>query len=237
MRIRIRVLLERYILWITGSYVLMLAVVSLWPRATFRIAPVPKEKSSGLLPKEGSNFKIVDASVVYRLEKGKRRPYKSAEAFLTRPENPPFGTPYEAGGILLCDSVVLLFYPLGAKMPPLTANKMVPFDKRPYQPLNKGKSLLKKDKLGHLLVYMGLALVLWLVFIHSFNWSTCVIFSVVLLSGTVFGLVLELGQQFFSAGRDAEGADLLMNVLGLLLGAGLSSRFFDKNKKLSNKKS
>jgi VanZ family protein len=189
-----------------------------------------------LFPKEGSNFKIVDAPVVYRLENGKRRPYKSAEAFLTRPENPPFGTPYEAGGILLCDSVVLLLYPLGTKMPRPNADKLVSFNKRPYQPLNQGKSLLKQDKIGHLLVYMGLAVVLWLLFTHLFSWSSWMIFGVVLLVGTVFGLLLELGQQFFSAGRDAEGADVLMNVLGLLLGLGLGHRFFNKNKEIGNKK-
>ncbi|MFK7798257.1 MAG: VanZ family protein [Aureispira sp.] len=236
MMTRFRAFFEQYIRWIASSYVLILTVVSLWPRATFPAIPIPKEKSSGWLPKEGINFKIVDAPVVYRLENGKRRPYKSAEAFLTRPENKPFGTSYEEGGILLCDSVVLLLYPLGTKMPRPTVDKMVPFNKRPYQPLNRGKSLLKQDKIGHLLVYMGLALVLWLVLITSFSWSKWRIFGVVLLSGTFFGLMLELGQQFYSAGRDAEGADLVMNILGLLLGSGLSSRFLNKNKDTGNKK-
>lgn len=233
---RFRAFFERYIPWIAGSYLLILAVVSLWPRATFPSIPTPQEKSSGGLPKEGINFKIVDAPVVYRLENGKRRPYKSAEAFLTRPENKPFGTPYEEGGILLCDSVVLLLYPLGIKMPRPTLDKVVSLNKRPYQPLNKGKSLLKQDKVGHLLVYMGLAVLLWLVLRTSFNWSNRRMFGVVLLSGTVVGLGLELGQQFYSAGRDAEGADLVMNTLGLLLGLGLSSRFLNKNKETSNKK-
>jgi VanZ family protein len=35
---------------------------------------------------------------------------------------------------------------------------------------------------------------------------------------------LELGQQWFSTGRDAEWADMAMNVLGLLLGTWLARR-------------
>lgn len=207
-----------------GGYLLGLALVSLWPRHALPGPPPPKEKSSGLFPKEGENFKIVDAPVVYRLEQGKRRPYKSAAAFLARPENPPFGTPYEQGGILLCDSVVLLFYPLGVKMPKPEEGKLVPFKKRPYQPLNEGSSLIRKDKLGHLLVYMGLAILLWLTLSQIFAWPAVVIFWMVLLLGSLFGLGLELGQEFYSAGRDAEWEDMVMNMLGLGIGAGLCWR-------------
>ncbi len=217
--------LRRYAPWCCGLYVLGLIVVSLWPRYQVPPTPAQKEKSSGLFPKEGDNFKVVDDWVVYRLEKGHRRPYKSAEAFLSRPENPPFGTSYTQGGILLCDSVVLLFYPLGVKMPHPTAGVFVPLDKRAPQVLQEGTPLLRRDKVGHLLVYGGLATLLWWVLVGRFTWSRQGLLWRVILLGSLLGFGLELGQQFFSAGRDAEWEDMLMNVLGLWLGAWLCNRF------------
>lgn len=217
----------QYAPWLCGGYLLGLMVVSLWPRYALPGPPPPKEKSSGLFPKEGDNFKIVDAPVVFRLEQGKRRPYKSAAAFLARPENPSFGTSYAQGGILLCDSVVLLFYPLGVKMPQPGEGKVVPFNKRRYQPLKEGTSLIRKDKVGHLVVYMGLGVLLGLTLMQVFSWSPVVVFWMVLLLGSLFGFALELGQEFYSLGRDAEWEDMLMNVLGLLVGAGLCWRIFE----------
>ncbi|MGH1336601.1 MAG: VanZ family protein [Aureispira sp.] len=225
--IRLLSLIVHHAPWFCGVYLLGLAIVSLWPRSIGPRTPSAKEKSSRLLPQDGDNFKVVDATVVYRLEGGRRRPYKSAAAFLGRPENPPFGTTYEDGGILLCDSVALLFYPLGVKMPRPGEGRVVPFNKRPYKPLNKGRSLLRKDKVGHLVVYMGLAILLWLVFIQSFSISPVVVFGSVLFLGSLFGFFLELGQQYYSEGRDAEWEDMLMNVFGLLIGSLLSGRIFN----------
>lgn len=222
--IRLLTFLLHHVQWFCGIYVLGLALVSLWPRYAAPPTPSQQEKSSGLFPQEGDNFKIVDASVVYRLDRGHRRPYKSAAAFLSRSENPPFGTPYVEGGILLCDSIVLLFYPLGVKMPRPNEGKIVPFHKRPLQRVNAGRSLLRKDKVGHLLVYMGLAILLWLAFFARSNRSTRQLFWMVLLVGSGLGFLLEMGQQFFSEGRDAEWEDMLMNVLGLVLGAVLCAR-------------
>lgn len=223
---RILSLLLHHAPWSCGLYLLGVAIVSLWPRSTVLVAPSVKEKSQQLLPREGENFKVVDAPVVYRLEAGHRRPYRSAAAFLGRPENPPFGTAYKEGGILLCDSVALLFYPLGVKMPRPDEGRVVPFNKRPYKPLNEGRPLLRKDKLGHLLVYMGLAVLLWLALTQVFSLSPIAVFSSVLFFGSLFGFFLELGQAYYSAGRDAEWEDMLMNVLGLLLGSGMSWRLF-----------
>lgn len=212
---RVLTLLVHYAPWLCILYLLFLILVSLLPRYS---APIVKENSSGLLPLEGQNFKVVDAPVVYRLERGHRRPYKSAAAFLLRLENPPFGTPYEEGGILLCDSVVLLFYPLGVKMPDLGKEEVQSSDNYSYQKVNLSCSLLGKDKIGHLLIYIGLAILLWLTFAKLFSLSQNKMLILVVLLGCGIGFLLELGQQFCSKGRDAEWEDMLMNSIGISIG-------------------
>lgn len=204
-----------------GLYVAIVIVLSLYPRVDPPPVPEPGEASSGLLPQEGENFKVIDDVVVYHLERGQRRSYKTGASYLQRPGNPPFGTPYEEGGILLVDSFVLLLHPLGADMPRLKDTTSVLLAPTIPQGPAWWEPYTHWDKLGHAGVYLLLGLLLWKS-CEQRHQRPVVTAAWVLAVGTVLGWLLELAQASFSLGRDAEWDDLLMNTLGLLLGIGMA---------------
>ena len=207
--------------WQYGAWLYALALVglSLYPRQHPPAIEGPKEPSSGAFPKEGDNFKAVDDVVVYHLEQGQRRPYKTGASYLQCPGNPPFGVPYEEGGILLVDSFVILLYPRGADMPRLKDTTSVGLAPVPTT-VSWWQPYTQSDKLGHALVYFLWGLLLWKALATPTRkpWATA---GAVFLVGMLLGLGLEWAQASFNLGRDAEWADLVMNGVGLLLGIGL----------------
>lgn len=209
--------------WAFGAliYAVILTVLSLAPRQDPPPIPEPKEQSNGLLPKEGDDFKMVNNLVVYHLEQGHRRPYKTSASYLLRSDNPPYGTPYEEGGILCVDSFVLLLYPLGTDMPRLKDTTSRLLTSPPSGP-PWWHTYTRHDKLGHLCVYGGLALLLTLSFRQHQKGLWGKRFGVVMILGTALGWALEAAQAVMNTGRDAEWADLLMNSLGLVGGAWLA---------------
>lgn len=203
-----------------GPYILLLIVLSLYPRGASSPIQEPGETSSGLLPQEGDNFKAIDDVVVYHLERGKRRSYKTGASYLQSLGNPPFGTSYEEGGILLVDSFVWLVYPLGRDMPrpkDTTSGLLAPT-------LAQGPAWWEPythwDKLGHAGVYGVLGFLLWKSYRapkrrqrYTVVWALSV--------GTALGWSLEWAQAMMALGRAAEWGDLLMNTVGLVLGIGV----------------
>lgn len=204
-----------------GLYILLLMILSLYPRVDPPPIQKPGEISSGLLPQEGDNFKVIDDVVVYHLERGKRRSYKTGASYLQHSGNPPFGTSYEEGGILLVDTFVWLLYPLGSDMPRLKDTTSVLLAPTLVQGPVWWEPYTHWDKLGHAGVYCILGFLLW---------KSCRLpkqrrrYTAVwaLLGGTALGWSLELAQAMMAVGRNAEWGDLLMNTFGLVLGVGVS---------------
>lgn len=220
--------INRYKYWSYAAvlYSCLLIGLSLYPRVAPPSTLVPKERSSGLLPQQGDNFKVVDDVVVYHLEHGKRRPYKTMASYLQRPGNPPFGTPYREGGILLVDSLAFLRYPLGAEMPRLkdtTSTLLL----APAVASRWWYTYTRWDKLGHGLVYFILGLLLWGAWWRPARNPKRLVLRTLLVGGSL-GLALEWAQAVMNIGRDAEWADLVMNGVGLTIGIGLGYWYTQK---------
>ena len=64
------------------------------------------------------------------------------------------------------------------------------------------------------------------------EWNPRKTFWMAMVAGTLMGIVLEYGQKFMHQGRSFEGADMIANTLGALIGA-LAGMLFRKLKRLS----
>lgn len=202
-------------------YTILLIIGSLYPRLSEHYQT--GEISSGLMPKEGDNFKMVNQATVYRLEEGKRRQYKNSTSFFSDKRNKPYDTPYEEGGILICDKAVVLSFPMGDYMPE-KANEIgetyVPKD--PWKVLKEG--LFRSDKIGHFFAYLFFAILFFVVLQQKTMWSFMYCGIIILLTGTVLGAIIEWIQLTFVPGRDSELLDLLFNSIGLLIGLYIVSK-------------
>lgn len=196
---------------------------SLWPRLSRHYQT--GEISSGKIPKEGDNFKMVNDPIVYRLENGKRRQYKSDTAFFNNSNNKPFDTPYEDGGILICDKEVVLAFPMGNYMP-----KEVGGEGETYLFKTTGQqvkeAVFRRDKLSHFFAYAGFAILCLLTFQSYSNWRWLAMSSFTLLIGILFGALIEQLQFDYIPGRDKEFLDLVFNTLGVLAGILVYKRWF-----------
>lgn len=191
----------------------LLLLLSLWPgqRAHEQSGEVP----SGRSPQEGDNFKAANDPRVYRLEAGKKRAYLSSTSYFADWTNPPYGTPYAAGGILICDSALVVEIPLGQPVPLTKAE------------LNNQKSwqrFLHGDKLGHLVLYFLFSLLFLLAFYDKKKSSRQYLLFFLLLWS--IGLGIEYLQGFFSQNRNFEWEDILMNSWGIGLALGGHFIFF-----------
>jgi hypothetical protein len=196
---------------------------SLWPKLSKHYQE--GEISAGLYPKEGDNFKLVNMPAVYRLNDGKRRKYVSDTSFYKYPSNPAFDTPYEDGGILICDKAVVFSIPIGDFMPYKPGG--VP-KKYYHKSLTESFfiSFFRKDKLKHFLAYAVLALFFLLFLQYHSNLSFTYQGIVVLVLGTSVGIIIELMQFEFIPGRDKELLDMVLNSVGLLAGIFLYQGLF-----------
>ncbi len=204
-------LLQKYSLPFLLLYMLLIITGSLWPRLSRHYQT--GEISSGQIPKEGDNFKMVNDPAVYRLEDGTRRQYKSDTAFFNHSNNKPFDTPYEDGGILICDKEVVLSFPMGDYMPKEPGERgEAYFHKNTWQQLKE--SIFRRDKLSHFLAYGILAILCLWTFQYYRVASVFVSNIVALLLVISFGAGIEELQFAYIPGRDKELLDLLFNVLG-----------------------
>lgn len=215
--------LSKYSLPLLCIYIGILFMGSLWPKLSKHYQE--GEISAGLYPKEGDNFKLVNMPAVYRLNDGKRRKYVSDTSFYKYPSNPAFDTPYEDGGILICDKAVVFSIPIGDFMPYKPGG--VP-KKYYHKSLTESFfiSFFRKDKLKHFLAYAVLALFFLLFLQYHSNLSFTYQGIVVLVLGTSVGIIIELMQFEFIPGRDKELLDMVLNSVGLLAGILLYQGLF-----------
>ncbi len=197
---------------------LLVLLLSLWPRKT--AYQQSGEQAEGLYPQEGDNFKQANHPTVYRLENGKRRPYRSSASYFADSSNPPYARPYEEGGILVCDSATVLTIPMGMDMP---------LSPEEIESQYNWKSFVQRDKLTHFIIYTCLALLLCWVGVHKNKMLFQQYLGFFLLL-SVFGLGIEILQAYCSETRSFEPADLIMNSLGVGIGLFLFHLFVLKGK-------
>ncbi|CAA6813005.1 MAG: Unknown protein [uncultured Aureispira sp.] len=215
--------LKKYSLPLFALHLFLIVTGSLWPRLSRHYQK--GEISSGQMPKEGDNFKMVNGPIVYRLEDGKRRPYKSEQAFFNTIGNKPFDTPYEQGGILICDKVVVLALAIGNYMPKKAGGQGEAYTpKGTWEQLKRG--IFRIDKMGHFFAYTVLAILLLIVLERYRRPYFMIKHLFVLVFGIIFGGVIEQLQFEYVPGRNKELLDLLFNTLGVLVGIWIYKRWF-----------
>jgi VanZ family protein len=208
-------LLKKYSLLLLVCCLSLIVIGSLWPQLSRHYQT--GEISAGQIPKEGDNFKMVNDPIVYRLEDGKRRQYKSDVAFFNNSKNKPFDTPYEQGGILICDKEVVLAFPMGNYMPKEIGGEGEFYvHKNTWEQLKEG--VFRRDKVSHFFAYTLLAILLLMVLERYSNQSAMVKYLLTLGIGIIFGAVIEQLQFEYIPGRDKELLDLIFNILGILAG-------------------
>jgi VanZ family protein len=223
-------LLQKYSLPLFVCCLFLIVTGSLWPRLSRHYQT--GEISLGQTPKEGDNFKIANDPIVYRLEGGKRRQYKSDVAFFNNSNNKPFDTPYKQGGILICDKEVVLAFAIGDYMPRKVGGQgEVYVHKSIWEQLKEGA--FRIDKVSHFFAYSLFAILLLMVLDRYSTQVSMVKNILVLVIGIVFGAVIEQLQFEYIPGRNKELLDLLFNILGLLVGILIYNQWIvplDENK-------
>jgi VanZ family protein len=215
-------LLKKYSLPLFVLYLVLVVIGSLWPKLSRHYQT--GEISSGQTPKEGDNFKMVNDPIVYRLEDGKRRQYKSDTAFFNNSNNKPFDTPYEQGGILICNKEVVLAFPIGNYMPKKVGGRGETYlHKSIMDQLQEG--IFRRDKVSHFFAYTGLAILLLMVLERYSRQQPLINLVIVLIFGILFGGIIELLQFEYIPGRDKELLDLIFNTLGILVGILIYNRW------------
>lgn len=203
------------------GYLVILFVICLYPR-TITIQhsekkTEPLEKGTTLVPQEGDNVKIANEPAVFRIEQGKRRKYPSAESYLD--SNPPFGTVYDSGGILIITKYTAQKFPVGKPMSDLPiAQKLLSkpsWEKKQDKPFSE--RFFRSDKLGHAFGYLILGLLLLAVLEKKTTLAYKKRLYYMFLIGTVLGILIEYLQATLTANRQAEFLDLFFNTLGLWL--------------------
>lgn len=225
-------LLKKYSLLLLVLHLLLVVTGSLWPSLSRHHQT--GEISSGQIPKEGDNFKIANDPIVYRLEDGKRRQYKSDTAFFNNSGNKPFDTPYEQGGILICDKEVVLAFLNGNYMPKEVGGRgELYLHKSIWEQLKKG--IFRRDKLSHFFAYMVLAILLLMALEQYSTQRSIVKYIFVLMFGIVFGGIIEQLQFEYIPGRNKELLDLGFNTLGIFGGIFIYNRWLEWSKETAIK--
>ncbi len=195
-------------------YTLLTFAVCLAPR---RPIPQTNEISSGWYPKEGDNFKLVNKKALFKLQNGARRRYLSKASFFSYPENKPFNTPYEKGGILICDKQTFASIPLGEYLPFAPTELPNGFAQKRYW-ADFRTAFFRKDKVAHVLNYIAWAILFLIVIMpyRSYSFKDKAIFTFII--GSIIGLSIEYLQDYSQLGRAAEVLDVFFNSVGLLIG-------------------
>ena len=203
------------------GYLVLLFIICLYPRR-ISIRPttkkmIPIEQGQSVFPKEGDNIKIVNEAAVFRFEAGQRRKYPSAPAYLSA--NPPFGTVYDSGGILVITAAVAEQIPIGSPIPDLPLSEKLLYQSKtaPSKPKPFYKRIFRSDKAGHALGYFILGILL-LIVLETKTKATpqkCILWLFVI--GTSIGILLEFLQATLTANREAELLDVVFNTIGLWL--------------------
>ncbi len=182
------------------------------------------EISSGMEPKEGDNFKVANRPAVFKLENGIKHQYLTESSYHSYPENRSFDTPYELGGILICDKSTVDAIPDGKFMPFRPGMKYI---ERSELSHSIWASVFKLDKLSHFIAYFLYSLIL-LVTIRTLKGSISVNHYIwMFIYCLLFGFGLEIAQYLTATYRDPEILDILFNSIGVIAG----SIFFMLNEK------
>lgn len=216
-----KIKLQQYSVPLLIGYLVILFVICLYPRTITIHSQEEKtellEKGTTVLPREGDNVKIANEPAVFRIENGKRRKYPSAESYLA--ENPPFGTVYDSGGILIITKYTALQFPVGEPVSELPIAQKLLY--KPSLEVSEGKSFseqfFRSDKLGHAFGYLILGLLLLAVLETHTSYTPKKRRYYMFLIGTVLGILIEYLQATLTANRQAEFLDLFFNTLGLWL--------------------
>lgn len=214
--------IQQYSLYLFLVYATIITVASLIPN--FSRHYQTGEIASGLTPKEGDNFKIANLHAVYRLKNGKQCQYLTETSFFNYPENKAFGTPYEEGGILICDVAVLQQFPRGDYMPEKPGEIAKKYKPKTFKERVE-ETAFRSDKLGHFGAYLVFALLFMLALQQLKIQPKALQVLIVLGLGSFWGGTIEWMQFNFVPGRDKELLDFMYNVLGLVVGVLISKKF------------
>ncbi|MGY6562785.1 MAG: VanZ family protein [Luteibaculaceae bacterium] len=168
------------------------------------LIPFSDDVIENKMPLEGDNFRYVKDETVYKFENGFKRPYTSLEFYFSN-GNPPFGTPYKEGGILVVTKNIVEGIPDGAPMDIGSFSTQKKVDYKPW------RIILNLDKVYHLLFYAWLTFCFYLSYSRIKPW---VVFLLVFL----FGLVIEVLQELLFLERSGSLQDVLFNSMGIILG-------------------
>ena len=219
---KLSVQIKKFSFLIFFFYVTLLIMGSLWPRITRHYQT--GEISSGLIPLEGDNFKMVNIAAVYHLQEGKRRKYTSDTSFYNYQGNKDFDTPYKDGGILICDKKTVFSFPMGDFMPFKPGGVGKKFNRKSFGE-NFVEALFRKDKVKHFFAYAFFAILLFILLQKYSPFSDKINMFIIFVSGTLLGGGIEFLQFEFIPGRDKELLDLLLNSIGLIGGVVLYQKY------------
>ena len=143
-------------------------------------------------PKEGDNFKVANRPAVFKLENGIKHQYLTESSYHSYPENRSFDTPYELGGILICDKSTVDAIPDGKFMPFRPGMKYI---ERSELSHSIWASVFKLDKLSHFIAYFLYSLIL-LVTIRTLKGSISEILDILfnsigVIAGSIFFMLNE----------------------------------------------
>lgn len=219
---KILAFIQQYSLYLFLVYATIITVASLVPN--FSRHYQTGEIALGLTPKNGDNFKIVNLPAVYRLENGKRHQYLNDTSFFSYPENKAFDTPYDKGGILICDPAVLQQFPRGDYMPEKPGDIAKKHKEKTFRERVE-KTAFRSDKLGHFGAYLVFAFLFMLTLQQLKVEPKWLQILIVLGLGTLLGGTIEWAQFNFVPGRDKELLDFMYNVFGLIVGVLVGKKF------------
>ena len=174
------------------------------------------EVASGLEPKEGDNFKMANRPAVFKLINGLKHQYLTESSYHSYEENKSFDTPYEFGGILICDKAVVDAIPDGKFMPFRPGMKYID---RAITSDSVWGYVFKIDKFLHFIAYFFYSFLILLTLnfmyesIHKAQYIGAFVFCLFI------GLGLEVAQYVTASHRDPELLDVLFNSIGVLVGS------------------
>lgn len=169
------------------------------------------------MPIAGDNFKSNTSQTVYYFNGKGKFDYQSPDCFF-KLGNPPFETNWQEGGIKTINESIVNQIPLMGNMCDSSQTQAIVISIKKvetpwYFYISKDYLLSKFSEVAHFISYLILSISL----INHFKKSTnkyLIAISICLVGG----IILEFVQHFFIPGREASNEDVVLNMLGCLLG-------------------